>query len=130
MTENSTGFIPALDNYDSKKNVLQCMESDCFINVTTILLKRNKKIQIKFSMPNISIGEKIKIKKLVFYSNKIDSLLAKNPNSFKDSNLESFIISTPGLKYQLGRENENCVYVKINGELPITGELVINMTFE
>jgi alpha-glucosidase (family GH31 glycosyl hydrolase) len=127
--ENSTGLIPALDNYDSKKNVLQCMESNCFINITTQFTKSNKKLQIKFTQPNLTIGEKIKIKKFQFYSRNIASLKLTNQNNFKETNLDSLITGI-GIKYQIIKENENCIYVKINGEMAVSGETVINMIFE
>jgi alpha-glucosidase (family GH31 glycosyl hydrolase) len=78
------GFIPALNNYESKKSVSKCVEQNCFIEVIATLNKNKKDLTILFkkasfydnSFKNITIsniyilGLQIQIKDILDFSNK------------------------------------------------------------
>jgi len=47
-TFSAKGYIPALENYESKKSVTKCVEQSCFIEVIATLNKNKKDLTILF----------------------------------------------------------------------------------
>jgi len=58
----SSGFIPALKDYNSKSSVENCMNKNCFIEINAIYNKSEKNVKIIF-------------KKADFYNEKFDSII-------------------------------------------------------
>ena len=91
-------------------------------------MSEKKKIEVNFKKGPITNGESIKIRKIQFYGKSIGSYIEQNMLKFSETNLDSFI-SNPISEnvYMIGKVNENCFFVKINGDLNVTGDLTIKI---
>jgi len=50
--QTSEGFIPALNDYNNKNEVENCMKNDCYIKIHTSYDKKTNQLQIKIPKPN------------------------------------------------------------------------------
>jgi alpha-glucosidase/lysosomal alpha-glucosidase len=51
QTQTSEGYIPALNDYNNKQNVENCIQKDCNIKIQTTYDKEKNELKIKFNKP-------------------------------------------------------------------------------
>lgn len=126
----SYGKIPAIINYDSKKNINNCISNNCFINIiTSVENTSNNSSNIKISFSKAQYynedysNNQIKINKLVIYGIKINS-----KHSINSSSLDNFLGKG---KYEYQYVNDFCFVMKFKADLIIKKEelsILLNIT--
>ena len=125
----SIGLIPALQNYNSRSEVENCMKNNCYIEIKSSFNKPTGNLEIKFSKPKWQNEnyQGFKIKEIV-----VLGMFTNKGNNIKLTNLEELIKVPEGdsnAKYYFEKKTDDCYTIKINGDLKVIENFNITISF-
>ena len=114
----SRGYIPALNNYNSKSKSNSCLGGTCFTNFQTVFDTKTKVLEVIITPPKIipEDGVKVFISKIRVMN--IDTTLYKYKESDIDSKISGSFLSLKE-KHSVEAINQYVLDININGTLSV-----------
>lgn len=119
----STGVIPALNNYHSRKSVESCMQNDCYVKITSDLDYDTNILKLSFSKAKYYDYEYtyLLISELKVFGVNLNKI-SKTLKSGAMMDNDKFLKTNEELQYEIKVLNENCITLKFKESIKIMKE--------